>query len=263
MKIKKYQFELLPIVIILTSIITFASLISLFSFNQMVMIVSIPAPVQGDLFKDINEKIGSGETADTLQQAVDAGMVSRTDLLNYLIVNQESKIIAGFPRELVGGNLGEIEKEEGISTNKMLIATQSPDFMIFSSWRKDTDFVSDKQILFSFRYLSGRVFNISFIFFWLLLVLWVYLDARKRSLNAPVWGILILLTSAVGWAVYMITRPKYIKCPGCGMPQDASYKICPQCAYQLKITCPECRREIKPGWNHCAECGAGIAKINI
>jgi hypothetical protein len=55
---------------------------------------------------------------------------------------------------------------------------------------------------------ADGIFRISFILFWVLLAFWVYRDAQQRGANAVAWGILTLVSSVLGWSVYMIARPR-------------------------------------------------------
>jgi hypothetical protein len=43
---------------------------------------------------------------------------------------------------------------------------------------------------------------------WLLLVVWCYVDAERRRMNAPLWAILVLVLGfPVGPLVYLLLRP--------------------------------------------------------
>jgi len=38
------------------------------------------------------------------------------------------------------------------------------------------------------------------------LAVWVYKDAEKRNMNAPVWLLIVLLTGCIGCIIYLIVR---------------------------------------------------------
>jgi len=40
----------------------------------------------------------------------------------------------------------------------------------------------------------------------LLIAIWVYKDAKKRDMNAPVWLLIVLLTSCIGCIIYLVVR---------------------------------------------------------
>ena len=40
----------------------------------------------------------------------------------------------------------------------------------------------------------------------ILLAIWVYTDAKKRDMNAPVWLLIVLLTGCIGCIIYFIVR---------------------------------------------------------
>lgn len=38
------------------------------------------------------------------------------------------------------------------------------------------------------------------------LAVWVYKDAKKRDMNAEMWLLIVLLTSFIGFVIYLIVR---------------------------------------------------------
>jgi len=94
----------------------------------------------------------------------------------------------------------------------------------------------------------------------LTLALWVFADARRRAMDAPWgWGALTLVTTAVGWATYLITRSwQRPQCPNCGGSLRPSFKTCPHCGNQVKRACPSCGQGVEHGWNFCPHCSAGL-----
>ena len=110
---------------------------------------------------------------------------------------------------------------------------------------------------------AGAVASLAFVFLWILLPTWVYVDARQRGVRrAPLFAFLTVISSLVGLVVYLIARPEEGRgrssaraahggdggayCPHCG--HDLSASFCSTCRYPLKpdwAFCPSCRTEIK------------------
>jgi hypothetical protein len=115
---------------------------------------------------------------------------------------------------------------------------------------------------------------------WIALVVWTYLDARRR-LTDPV-----LIASAtvaslfpfVGTVVYSILRPpefledarereletraaelrvrqlEEASCPNCSYPIERTYLRCPSCRARVKDPCESCGKPIDPRWSLCPYC---------
>ena len=62
--------------------------------------------------------------------------------------------------------------------------------------------------------------TLAFIFLWILLPTWVYVDGTERGVRrARLFAFLTVISSLVGLVVYLISRPdgaKALACPGCG-----------------------------------------------
>jgi len=111
---------------------------------------------------------------------------------------------------------------------------------------------------------AGALAMLSFVFLWLLLPTWVYVDARERGVRrAFFFAALTVISTFIGLIVYLIARPEQgpaLVCAGCGREvdggaycphcgRDLSSSICATCRYPLKADwafCPSCRTEIKP-----------------
>ncbi|MGE5483994.1 MAG: zinc ribbon domain-containing protein [Ignavibacteriales bacterium] len=248
-----------------------------------------PYPVPG-LPEDAIATIVAGRL-DQLQGLIDDRLQSQPDVITFLVVDRTGGIIAGYPKRLVGENLQGFyirRSVEPVGTpfpialggpgtfGTMVFQGHDPDdgrvslytayakdprdrdYLVLSSWLRSAAFLDRTRGLRSGLDLADGVIRICFILFWLLLPYWVFRDARNKGSNAAAWGILTLFTNVVGWAVYVITRPKMIPCPACGAYQDASFKACTSCGNRLKPVCPQCGRQIEPGWAYCAECGARV-----
>jgi len=45
-------------------------------------------------------------------------------------------------------------------------------------------------------------------------------------------------------------------CPGCGLPVEHDWLICPRCRQSLQMTCGVCRRRLPVIHRFCSACGA-------
>ena len=109
---------------------------------------------------------------------------------------------------------------------------------------------------------AGAVAMLAFLFLWVLLPTWVYVDARERGVRrAPLFAFLTVLSSLVGLVVYLIARPedaKTLSCPGCGREVNGG-AFCPHCGRDLSACfCPACRYPLKPDWVFCPSCRTEI-----
>ncbi len=102
------------------------------------------------------------------------------------------------------------------------------------------------------------------IIYWLLLPIWVFLDARRRQTQPLPWALLVLLTNVVGLIVYWIVQSQNGKaqpasaCPACGKAVKKGYPYCPWCASALVKACKQCGKPLEPGWIACPWCGKKI-----
>ena len=121
---------------------------------------------------------------------------------------------------------------------------------------------------------------------WIALIVWTYLDARRR-LNDPVLvgaATVASLFPFVGTIVYSILRPpEFIadarereletraselrvrqleeqSCPSCAFPIERTYLRCPNCKARVKDPCESCGKPIDPRWNVCPYCEAPVRR---
>ncbi|MBP3543984.1 MAG: zinc ribbon domain-containing protein [Lachnospiraceae bacterium] len=95
----------------------------------------------------------------------------------------------------------------------------------------------------------------------LLLGVYVYRDARRRSMNAALWTLVVILTPALlGFIIYLLVRSSYsdLACPGCRASIKEQYTTCPHCGTKLKNTCKQCDFPLESGWKVCPQCAAPI-----
>jgi len=97
-----------------------------------------------------------------------------------------------------------------------------------------------------------------------LLTGYVNRDARRRSMRAGLWTLLVIvIPNAIGFLVYFLVRkPLAIPCPECGenAPAEASY--CPKCRFKLGPTCPRCDRAVAPSQAYCPHCGSVLSEAS-
>ena len=95
---------------------------------------------------------------------------------------------------------------------------------------------------------------------YVLLVGYVYGDARRRGMNHVLWTLLaIFIPNAIGIILYFILRdPIPVPCPACGTPARKGHAFCAGCGAAGRTACPQCRQPVEPGWRNCARCGAAL-----
>lgn len=105
---------------------------------------------------------------------------------------------------------------------------------------------------------------------YVLSVVYVFIDARRRGASAYVaWGIIALIPF-VGLIAYLVLRPhsyasdreeqeldmalrerqlaQYGTCPQCGAPIEKDFVVCPVCDTQVRNVCPSCHRPLDAHW---------------
>lgn len=121
---------------------------------------------------------------------------------------------------------------------------------------------------------------------WLALIVFTYLDARRRIKDPFLIGCATLASFIpyLGTAVYAIVRPpEFLEdahereleikaaelrvrqltehaCPNCGFPAEKDFLRCPECQKRLKHPCPSCSKPVDPRWALCPYCETALAK---
>jgi len=121
---------------------------------------------------------------------------------------------------------------------------------------------------------------------WLALIVFTYLDARRRIRDPFLIGCATLASFIpyVGTAVYAIVRPpEFLEdahereleikaaelrvrqltehaCPNCGFPAEKDFLRCPECQKRLKHPCPSCGKPVDPSWAVCPYCETALAQ---
>ncbi len=63
-----------------------------------------------------------------------------------------------------------------------------------------------QETIFTISWLSVIIIIIIIYVLAIILAVWVYNDAKKRDMNAEVWLLIVLLTSFIGYIIYLIVR---------------------------------------------------------
>lgn len=121
---------------------------------------------------------------------------------------------------------------------------------------------------------------------WLALIVYTYLDAKRRISDPFLIGCATLASFIpyLGTAIYAIVRPPEFledahereleikaaelrvrqltehSCPGCGFPVEKNFLRCPECQRRLKDPCPSCSRPVDPAWALCPYCETALSK---
>lgn len=133
--------------------------------------------------------------------------------------------------------------------------------------------------------LVATLFLLMLIVLWLALIVYTYLDARRR-ISDPFLIACATVASFfpyIGTAVYAIVRPpEYLEdahereleikaaelrvrqlrdltCPNCEYPVEKNFLRCPNCQRRLKDPCPTCSKPVDPRWGLCPYCETTLA----
>jgi hypothetical protein len=128
--------------------------------------------------------------------------------------------------------------------------------------------------------LVATLFMLMLVVLWLALIVYTYLDARRR-ISDPFLVACATVASFfpyIGTAVYAIVRPpEFLEdahereleikaaelrvrqleeqaCPNCEFPVERNYLRCPNCQRRLKDPCPTCNKPVDPRWGLCPFC---------
>jgi hypothetical protein len=121
---------------------------------------------------------------------------------------------------------------------------------------------------------------------WIALIVWTYLDARRRLEDPILIGAATVASffPFVGTIVYSILRPPEFlddtrereleiraselrvrqleeqSCQNCGFPIERTYLRCPSCKARVKDPCESCGKPIDPRWSLCPYCEAPVRR---
>ena len=104
------------------------------------------------------------------------------------------------------------------------------------------------------------VMGAAFLGGYVLLVGYVYGDARRRNMRYVLWTFLVILApSGIGFILYFILRDSIpVHCTRCGAAVGRRFAYCPRCGASMNAVCGQCHRVAESGWSHCAWCGAKL-----
>ncbi|HEV2790757.1 MAG TPA: zinc ribbon domain-containing protein [Solirubrobacterales bacterium] len=132
--------------------------------------------------------------------------------------------------------------------------------------------------------LAATLFLLMLVVLWLALIVYTYLDARRR-IGDPFLVACATVASFfpfIGTAVYAIVRPpEYLEdahereleikaaelrvrqlreqtCPNCEYSVEKNYLRCPNCQRRLKDPCPTCSKPVDPRWGLCPYCETNL-----
>jgi len=132
--------------------------------------------------------------------------------------------------------------------------------------------------------LVANLFVMGLVVVWLALIVWTYLDAKRR-IEDPV--LVACATAAslfpyIGTFVYSILRPPEflddarereleiraaelrvrqlaeLSCPNCRYPVEKNFLRCPRCQRRLKDPCESCGKPVDPRWSVCPYCETAL-----
>jgi Double zinc ribbon len=132
--------------------------------------------------------------------------------------------------------------------------------------------------------LVATLFLLLLVVLWLALIVYTYLDARRRIADPFLVACATVASffPFVGTAVYAIVRPpEYLEdahereleikaaelrvrqlreqsCPNCEYPVEKNFLRCPNCQRRLKDPCPTCRKPVDPRWGLCPYCETNL-----
>ncbi len=133
--------------------------------------------------------------------------------------------------------------------------------------------------------LAATLVLLLLIVLWLALIVYTYLDARRR-ISDPFLVACATIASFfpyIGTAVYAIVRPpEYLEdahereleiraaelrvrqlreqsCPNCEYPVEKNFLRCPNCQRRLKDPCPTCGEPVDPRWGLCPYCETALS----
>ncbi len=133
--------------------------------------------------------------------------------------------------------------------------------------------------------LAVTLFILMLVVVWLALIVYTYLDARRRVSDPFLVGCATIASFIpyIGTAVYAILRPPEFledahereleiraaelrvrqltetSCPNCEYPVEKNYLRCPNCQHRLKDPCPTCSKPVDPRWTLCPYCESELS----
>jgi len=85
-------------------------------------------------------------------------------------------------------------------------------------------------------------------------------DAKRRGMSPTLWVVVsIFIPYLIGIIIYFLVRePRSQPCGRCGQTISARFNFCPNCQFNVRPNCPQCRREVYPDDRFCPYCGSNL-----
>jgi len=98
-----------------------------------------------------------------------------------------------------------------------------------------------------------------------LMVGYVSRDAPRRAMSPRFWMLLcFVMPGGIGAVLYFLLRqPLISRCEACGTFVQGSYHFCPQCNYQLQVSCGRCFSPVRGADQFCTRCGHALGDDEI
>jgi Double zinc ribbon len=112
--------------------------------------------------------------------------------------------------------------------------------------------------------LAGIITGVAIAISTILLMLgYVYRDAKRRDMNPALWTLLVVILTPslvfTGLVIYLLVRePLPYPCPQCATPVGPRFNFCPSCKCNLQPSCPSCKREIAETDKFCPYCAQDL-----
>jgi RNA polymerase subunit RPABC4/transcription elongation factor Spt4 len=180
-----------------------------------------------------------------VQEDVEAGEAAMAEVLGELRRNaerSEQAFVLSAP----------LKSAEGVALGSLYLRREIPE----QHWHRP-----DQRIEVALG-IAGGVAGLAFVFLWVLLPTWIYVDGTERGLRrAGLYAFLTVISSLIGLVVYLIARPedgRTLACPACGREVNGG-AFCPHCGHDLAASfCATCRYPLKPDWAYCPSCRTEI-----
>lgn len=108
--------------------------------------------------------------------------------------------------------------------------------------------------------VTGAVFVLSFIYYWIFTALWLYRSAENADKNGMLWFVLGLIGNIVTVLVFLIVRNSMNVCPECKTYQKGGV-YCKFCGKRLPYVCVKCGEIINREDKYCRGCGEKVIII--
>lgn len=140
-----------------------------------------------------------------------------------------------FPKNPDDDDFGSRDAKGDSSETRIIINYEyvaSKGLNLFSLYDSEHQYDKYYQLENSLRDMSHRLLIATSVFgaiFWILLPIWIFVDAREKYLKAAFWTIVAFALNILGLGLYLMLRPRFIKCRLCGKKLNTDWIVCPYC----------------------------------